>query len=410
MRSGGDLAVESLGARTVLGIPGQPVGEWFAAAARTLCGRGWRTGTPRRTWSRRTSYWVSSAWPGPMHSAQGAGGLGYAFPAALGAASTVDGPVQAELATAVQHNLRAVASAFGVPAVRMAAERHRAGRTSDVPANARLRSRPNRGRVGPLLTGKGRFTVRRSLTSLGVTVALLIPGSQALAAPAKVPVAVGYGGAVASIDQDATAIGIAVLRRGGTAVDAAVATAAALGVTDPFSTGIGGGGFFVYYEARTGKVYTIDGRETAPMTADSSLFLENGKPIPFAEGVTSGLGVGVPGTPKTWQRAVQQWGRFLLKDDMRPAEQLARNGFIVDQTFHDQVANNATRFAAFPSTRSLYLPGGQPPAPGTRFRNPDLADTYHELADTNLRSLYNGPVGRDLVQTVQNPRRTRRPR
>jgi gamma-glutamyltranspeptidase/glutathione hydrolase len=245
--------------------------------------------------------------------------------------------------------------------------------------------------------------VRRTLISLGVTVVLLIPGTQTMAAPGKVPVAVGYGGAVASIDQDATAIGISVLRRGGTAVDAAVATAAALGVTDPFSTGIGGGGFFVYYEARTGKVYTIDGRETAPLSADSSLFLENGKPIPFAEGVTSGLGVGVPGTPKTWQRAVQMWGRFSLKDDMRPAEQLARNGFLVDQTFHDQVANNAARFSAFPSTRSLYLPGGQPPAPGTRFRNPDLANTYQELADTNLRSLYNGPVGRDLVQTVQHP-------
>jgi gamma-glutamyltranspeptidase/glutathione hydrolase len=249
--------------------------------------------------------------------------------------------------------------------------------------------------------------VRRSvalLASLAVTTTMVVTGADAVAAPPrKVPEAVGYGGAVASIDTDATAIGISVLKRGGTAVDAAVATAAALGVTDPFSNGVGGGGFLVYYEARTGKVYTIDGRETAPATADDKLFQENGVPIPFAEGVTSGLGVGVPGTPKTWQRALQLGGRFSLKDNMKPAEQLARNGFTVDQVFHDQVANNAARFSAFPATKALYLPNGQPPAPGTKFRNPDLANTYRELADTNLRSLYNGQIGKEIVRTVQQP-------
>jgi gamma-glutamyltranspeptidase/glutathione hydrolase len=232
---------------------------------------------------------------------------------------------------------------------------------------------------------------------------MVVTGADAVAAPGKVPEAIGYGGAVASIDQDATAIGISVLRRGGNAVDAAVATAAALGVTDPFSNGIGGGGFLVFYEARTGKVYTLDGRETAPATADEKYFQENGVPIPFTEGVTSGLSVGVPGTPKTWQRALQQWGRLSLKDVMKPAEQLARNGFTVDQTFNTQIANNAARFAAFPSTKALYLPGGRPPAVGTRFRNPDMANTYRELADTNLRSLYNGQIGKDVIKTVQQP-------
>ncbi|NEE48092.1 gamma-glutamyltransferase, partial [Streptomyces sp. SID8455] len=102
---------------------------------------------------------------------------------------------------------------------------------------------------------------------------------------------------VASVDRDASAAGIEVLRKGGNAVDAAVATAAALGVTEPYSAGIGGGGYFVHYDAKRRTVQTIDGRETAPRTADASLFLENGKPIPFEEGVTSGLGVGTPGTP-----------------------------------------------------------------------------------------------------------------
>ncbi len=119
------------------------------------------------------------------------------------------------------------------------------------------------------------------------------PGS----VPPKSPVAVGYGGAVASVDRDASAAGIEVLRKGGNAVDAAVATAAALGVTEPYSAGIGGGGYFVHYDAEKRTVRTIDGRETAPRSADASLFLEDGKPIPFEEGVTSGLSVGTPGTP-----------------------------------------------------------------------------------------------------------------
>ncbi|ONI74887.1 gamma-glutamyltransferase [Actinosynnema sp. ALI-1.44] len=249
--------------------------------------------------------------------------------------------------------------------------------------------------------------MRRSaaLVALLTVTTALVGGVAEGASPTrpKVPEAVGYGGAVASIDADATAIGVSVLRRGGNAVDAAVATAAALGVTDPFSNGIGGGGFFVFYEARTGKVHTIDGRETTPMAASETLFQENGAPIPFAEGVTSGLSVGVPGTPRTWQRALQLWGRKSLKEVMKPAEQLAREGFTVDDTFRTQIANNAARFSAFPSTRSLYLPGGQPPVVGTKFRNPDMANTYRELADTNLKSLYHGQIGKEIVKAVQQP-------
>ena len=127
---------------------------------------------------------------------------------------------------------------------------------------------------------------------------------QSAVPPPKSPVAVGYGGAVASVDADATAAGIEVLREGGNAVDAAVATAATLGVTEPYSAGIGGGGYFVYYNAEKHTVETIDGRETAPRSADSSLFLENGKPLAFADAVTSGLGVGTPGTPATWGTAL----------------------------------------------------------------------------------------------------------
>ena len=152
----------------------------------------------------------------------------------------------------------------------------------------------------------------------------------ALAAPAgahglrlsKQAVATGSGGAVASDTVPATQAGLRVLAGGGTAADAAVAVASTLGVTDPFVAGIGGGGYFVYYDARTHRVYTIDGRETAPAADTSSLFVDSstGKPLPFPTAVTSGLSVGVPGTLMTWQRALDQWGRFRLANDLRPAE------------------------------------------------------------------------------------------
>ncbi len=103
--------------------------------------------------------------------------------------------------------------------------------------------------------------------------------------------------------------GIEVLRKGGNAVDAAVATAAALGVTEPYSAGVGGGGYFVYYDAKSRTVRTIDGRETAPLSADENLFTENGKPLAFADAVSSGLSVGTPGTPATWQTALRHVGQ-----------------------------------------------------------------------------------------------------
>ncbi|MGW6512334.1 gamma-glutamyltransferase, partial [Streptomyces niveus] len=221
--------------------------------------------------------------------------------------------------------------------------------------------------------------------------------------PAKSPVAVGHGGAVSSVDKDASAAGIEVLRNGGNAVDAAVATAAALGVTEPYSAGIGGGGYFVYYDAGSRSVHTIDGRETAPGSADATLFQEDGKPIPFAEGMTSGLGVGTPGTPATWERALDSWGSTSLRKLLKPAERLAKDGFTVDATFRSQTASNQARFADFPASAKLFLPGGELPVTGSVFKNPDLARTYAELGRHGTDALYGGELARDIVRTVRTP-------
>ncbi|MFJ9937261.1 gamma-glutamyltransferase [Streptomyces virginiae] len=254
-----------------------------------------------------------------------------------------------------------------------------------------------------------RPAVARTLPLLTVVAALVStgaappPATGAPAPPAKVPVAAGYGGAVASVDADASAAGIAVLRSGGNAVDAAVATAAALGVTEPYSAGIGGGGYLVFYDARSHRVHTIDGRETAPATATATLFQENGQPIPFAEGQTSGLGVGVPGTPATWKTALDAWGSRSLGSLLKPAEKLARDGFTVDSTFRAQTELNQDRFKDFPDTAKLFLPGGALPVVGSTFKNPDLAATYAELARKGTGALYRGPLAEDIVRAVRTP-------
>ncbi|MYU26130.1 gamma-glutamyltransferase [Streptomyces sp. SID8352] len=229
------------------------------------------------------------------------------------------------------------------------------------------------------------------------------PAPARAATPAKTPVAVGHGGAVASVDADASAAGIEVLRNGGNAVDAAVATAAALGVTEPYSSGIGGGGYFVHYDARTRTVRTIDGRETAPLSADASLFTENGAPLPFDTAVTSGLAVGTPGTPATWQAALDRWGTRSLASVLKPAERLAQRGFTVDETFRSQTAANEERFRHFPDTARLFLPKGAPPAVGSTFRNPDLARTYRQLGREGVDAVYRGAIGKDIVATVNKP-------
>lgn len=229
------------------------------------------------------------------------------------------------------------------------------------------------------------------------------PGS-AGAPPEKVPRAVGAGGAVATVDPDATRIGLEVLAAGGNAADAAVAAAAALGVTEPYSAGVGGGGFLVYYDAATGEVSTVDGRETAPQAMGADAFLgADGEPLPFAEAVTSGLSVGTPGTPLTWQRALDEFGTLSLAEALAGATGLAADGFLVDETFREQTADNEERFRRFAPSAELFLPGGALPEVGSVFRNPDLADTYRLLAAEGVDALYTGGLGEEVVRAAQEP-------
>jgi gamma-glutamyltranspeptidase / glutathione hydrolase len=239
---------------------------------------------------------------------------------------------------------------------------------------------------------------------VGVLASAFAPGAAAGKQITKQAVAQGFGGAVASDSTYATQAGLSVLRRGGTAADAAVAVASTLGVTDPYVAGIGGGGYFVFYDARTHKVSTIDGRETTPAADGPTMFIDpaTGQPLPFPKAVTSGLSVGVPGNLATWQKAVDRWGRRGLAADLKPAIKVARRGFTVDATMQELTRENQARFAQFSSTSQLFLPGGALPAVGSVLRNPDLAATYRQIARHGIQALYGGPIGRDVVNAVHN--------
>jgi gamma-glutamyltranspeptidase / glutathione hydrolase len=251
---------------------------------------------------------------------------------------------------------------------------------------------------------------RRTALSVLMVAALagtLVNGLPAQATPSvtKAPAAVGRGGAASTVDLDATRVAIDVLRHGGNAVDATVAAAATLGVTEPFSSGLGGGGFLVFYNARTKTVHTIDGREAAPASMRENAFVDlaTGLPYAFQEARVSGISVGVPGTPRTWQTALQKWGTISLRDALRPGIKIADKGFVVDQTFADQIKDNLAAFSQFSSTSALYLPDGAPPAVGSTFRNRDLAQTYRLLSKQGIGAFYRGELAADIVRTVQHP-------
>jgi gamma-glutamyltranspeptidase/glutathione hydrolase len=245
-----------------------------------------------------------------------------------------------------------------------------------------------------------------ALCLLGALLALPAASSAQVKGPAKTATIVGRGGAAATVDALATQAATQTLRKGGNAVDAAVTAAAVLGVTEPYSCGIGGGGFMLVRRARDGRVRTIDSRESAPesMRPDSFIDPATGKPIPFDEAVTSGLSVGTPGTVRGWELALERYGTMSMSEVLLPAIRIARKGFRIDQTFFEQTQANAARFAAFTSTRRLYLDtDGTARDVGTTFRNPDLAKTYERIAARGARGFYEGPIASDIVATVRRP-------
>jgi len=233
----------------------------------------------------------------------------------------------------------------------------------------------------------------------GLVLSIVVAPAPAGAAP----VATGTGGAVATISAQASQSALAILNQGGNAIDAAVAAAATLGVTDPFSCGIGGGGFMVIYLAKDPRVITIDHRETAPSKATPLLFEQDGKPIDFETAVASGAAVGVPGTVRGWHEALERYGSMRFAQVLAPAIAVAEGGFKVNANFSHLVGQNEKKFRQFTPTSELYLHKGKALEAGTLLRNPGMARAYREIAAGGVKAFYEGPIARAIVDSVNRP-------
>jgi gamma-glutamyltranspeptidase/glutathione hydrolase len=245
--------------------------------------------------------------------------------------------------------------------------------------------------------------MRLTLLAAATAVCALVAASPAARA-SEPPTSTGRGGAAATVDRLATQAAIQTLRRGGNATDAAVTAAAVLGVTEPFSCGVGGGGFMVSYDADAREVSTNDHRESAPRAMRPDSFFENGAPLSFNDARYSGLAVGVPGTVRGWVRELRRHGTISLAEALAPAIRVARRGFVIDATFAAQTQENLDYFDDVPATAALYLdPDGTPRDVGTVFRNPDLARTYALIAQRGANAFYRGPIADAIVQTVRHP-------
>lgn len=194
-----------------------------------------------------------------------------------------------------------------------------------------------------------------------------------------------------------------VLAEGGSAIDAAIATQLALNVVEPQSSGIGGGGFMLYFDARAKKLHIYDGRETAPLAADSSLFLDKeGKPLPFMEAVQGGHSVGTPGLLKMLDTAHRNHGHVEWVRLLQPAMELSGTGFPMSPRLHDLLTTTA-HVKAFPDSMRPFTDGeGNIKAVGEIVVNKPLHDTFSTLALKGIKPFYHGNIAKEIVKAVNH--------
>jgi gamma-glutamyltranspeptidase / glutathione hydrolase len=207
---------------------------------------------------------------------------------------------------------------------------------------------------------------------------------------------------VAAANPLATDAGHQVLRAGGSAVDAAIAVQMVLGLVEPQSSGIGGGLFLVHHDGKAVQAY--DGRETAPAAATPELFMKDGKPMGFMEGVVGGRSVGVPGTLRALELAHRQHGKLPWKTLFQPAIVLAERGFALSPRLHAQLKDEASKTLRNDPDSAAYFfaADGTPKAVGTPMRNPAYAAVLREVAERGAVALHEGPIARDIAAKVRS--------
>ncbi|APE44405.1 gamma-glutamyltransferase [Sulfitobacter alexandrii] len=205
---------------------------------------------------------------------------------------------------------------------------------------------------------------------------------------------------VAAANPHAVKAGADALAAGGTAADALVAVQAMLGLVEPQSSGLGGGAFLVWYDAATGEVTTLDGRETAPLAATPRRFQDaEGKPLSFFDAVVGGRSVGVPGTPALMEAVHARWGKLPFADLTAPAIAMAEEGFTVSPRLAGLIAEDTERLGRFEATADYFMPGGTPLAAGDLRKNPAYAETLR-LLNGGAAKFYTGDNAEAIVDAV----------
>lgn len=230
---------------------------------------------------------------------------------------------------------------------------------------------------------------------IGLSISLFVEPSAAV-----LPLVRGRSGIVTAAHPDATEVGLEILKQGGNAVDAAVATAMAISVVEPFSAGIGGGGFLLLRVGETNQILALDFRERAPLQANSQLYLDaDGQVIPRAS-IDGHRAVAVPGTIAGLQAVHQKYGRLPWQTLLEPAIQLAEDGFMVSDRTASIITLRQEALAANPAARKIFLPADQPLAVGDRLVQTDLAKTLRLLAQ-DPQTFYSGSVALAITRDMQ---------
>ena len=235
-------------------------------------------------------------------------------------------------------------------------------------------------------------TTRRVIVQLLITLLPTLAPAQAENAPAH---------AVASAHPLATQAGVEILQQGGNAFDAAIAVSAALGVVEPFSSGFGGGGFWLLHRASDGKQVMLDGRETAPSLAHERMYLDEQDNVIKDASMKGPLAAGIPGLPAGLAHLAEHYGRLPLSRSLAPAISYAEQGFKVTSRYHRLAGYMTDTLNRYPAAAGIFLQNGKPPRIGYLVRQEDLARTIEAIAEKGRDGFYRGAVAEQMVREAR---------
>ena len=210
---------------------------------------------------------------------------------------------------------------------------------------------------------------------------------------------------IATANPMATEAGLSVLQNGGSALDSAIAAQMVLNIVEPQSSGIGGGAFLLYWDAKSKTLYSYDGRETTPAAADEDLFVANGEKMKWRNALVGGRAVGAPGLLAMLQTAHDKHGQLPWAELFTPAIDIAEKGFLVSPRLSQSIASEAKKggLGRYTTARDYFFTAeGDALPPGTLLKNPALAQTFRAVAKDGARAFYTGDIARDIVSAVRD--------